>query len=72
MNWNGRIAYMKAKGREKQIQLYGLDLLWLLAKRYYDNLPQPSELANSDNLQPGQSAQSIKNEIIEKLGGASE
>lgn len=72
MNWNGRIAYMNAKGRERQIQLYGLDLLWLLTKRYYDDLPQPSEIANSDNRQPGRSAQSIKDEIIEKLGGASE
>ena len=71
LDWAGRSAYMNAKGRERQVQLYGLDLLWLLAKRYYDNLPQPSELANNDR-RPEQTAAEVKNQILERLGGASE
>jgi hypothetical protein len=63
---------MNAKNRERQVQLYGLDLLWLLAKRYYDNLPQPSEMARSEARQAGPTAEEIKSEILERLGGASE
>ena len=62
---------MQAKSREKQVQLYGLDLVWLLAKRYYENLPRPSEIAN-ETRQKGPTAEEIKQRILDKLGGASE
>lgn len=61
---------MNAKSRERQIQLYGLDLLWLLAKRYYDNLPRPSEIAGEENKNAGPTAAEIKENIVRKLGGA--
>ena len=63
---------MQAKSREKQVQLYGLDLLWLLAKRHYEKLPQPSEMMYGDTRPKGPSAEDIKKSILERLGGASE
>jgi hypothetical protein len=59
---------MSAKSREKQIQIYGMDLLWLIAKRYYDGLTQPSDLYKEQKEQK-QTAKQIKEYILARLGG---
>ena len=59
---------MSAKDQEKQLQLYGMDLLWLIAKRNYDGLKQPSEIFKETHTAK-QTAKQIKEHILERLGG---
>lgn len=47
--------------------MYGMDLLWLIAKKSYNGLPQPSEIA-SGKKRDTRSAEQIKNDILKKLG----
>jgi len=44
-----------------------MDLLWLLAKRHYNGLPQPSDIANETRKKDNRTAKQIKNDIIKKL-----
>lgn len=46
-----------------------MDLLWLIAKRYYDNLPMPSEFYDKKNKKDTRSAKQIIDDTINGLGG---
>ena len=59
---------MSAKDQEKQLQLYGMDLLWLIANHYYDGLVRPSKMFEEKH-EPLQTAQQIKDHILKMLGG---
>ena len=59
---------MNAKGWDKQLMLYGMDLLCLIAKHYYDGLQMPSEIYKEKQTSK-QTAKEIKDQILEKLGG---
>jgi len=45
-----------------------MDLLWLIAKRYYDGLPKPSEVAINGNKVDRRSAKQIQIDMCKKLG----
>lgn len=45
-----------------------MDLLWLLAKRHYVNLPQPSDVARGDLRKDTRTAKQIEIDTLKKLG----
>ena len=50
--------------------MYCMDLIYLLAKRYYDGLPGlPSELAEKKHKVDDRSAEQIAKDTIKGLGG---
>ena len=60
---------MGAKAEQRRTELYAMDLVWLIAKRNYDNLPQPSEIDNEHRKNDTRSADKIKKDLLKKLGG---
>lgn len=46
-----------------------MDLLWLLAKRYYDNLPMPSEVKSKKHKVDNRSAKQIIEDTLKGIGG---
>lgn len=69
MGWAGRISYLAAKHERAQIELYGMDLLWLMAKRYYTGLQQPSDLYYKRKKVDKRSKEQIIRDMIKGLGG---
>lgn len=67
--WESRWPYLTAKSEQKELELYQMDLLWLLAKRRYGNLPQPSKLADDRRTKDTRTAKQIKEDLLRKLGG---
>ena len=61
------MAYLSAKIKEKQLQVYSMDLLWAVASRYYDSLKKPSDIYYG--IKDRRSAKQIMNDIVRKLGG---
>lgn len=60
---------MSAKDRQRQVDLYGMDLVWLIAKQYYTtDMPRPSELEN-EHRKDRQTAKEIKEHLLQRLGG---
>lgn len=45
-----------------------MDLLWLEAKRHYQGLPKPSDVANEMQIKDTRSAQQIVKDTLKKLG----
>lgn len=68
-SWDARRNYLVAKSEQERLELYNMDLLWLLAKRYYQNLPQPSDVAESRRVSDIRTAKQIQQEIVRQLGG---
>ena len=61
---------MSAKLEEKQVDIYAMDLLWLIAKRNYDGLKQPSDLYfNRDKKTDKRTKQQIIDDLLKGLGG---
>jgi len=59
---------MSAKYRQRQIDLYGMDLVWLIAKQYYKmEMPRPSEVEN-EHRKEKQTAKEIKEHLLQRLG----
>ena len=69
LDWNGRIAYIGAKAEQRRTEVYAMDLVWLIAKRYYTGLPQPSEVDDGNRKEDRRSAEQIKKDLLKKLGG---
>lgn len=67
-SWEARFPYLNAKIENRRLELYQMDLLWLIAKRYYNELPQPSEVANGAKKRDNRSAKQITSDILKKLG----
>ena len=65
--WDARYAYMDVKAEDRRLELYNMDLLWLLAKRHYDNLPQPSVVARGEK-KDTRTAKQIEIDTLKKLG----
>lgn len=68
-SWDARRQYLIAKSEQERLDIYGLDLLWLLAKRHYQNLPQPSDVAESKRMTDTRTAKQIQQDLAERLGG---
>ena len=69
LDWVGRSNYLVAKQEEKRVDLYAMDLLWGIAKQYYNGLPMPSEIWAEKDKIDRRSGQQILNDLMEKLGG---
>lgn len=66
-SWSARMAYLEVKAENRRLELYQMDLLWLLAKRHYDNLPQPSDVAKGEH-KDRRTARQIEIDTLKKLG----
>ena len=60
---------MMAKVEKRRLELYQMDLIWLLAKKYYNGLPQPSEIEYEKHTKDTRSAKQIQQDILKRLGG---
>lgn len=69
MGWAGRLSYLAAKHERKQVELYGLDLVWLLAKRYYSGLQQPTDIYYKRKTEDKRTAEQIVDDVINSCGG---
>ena len=67
-SWASRFAYFSAKSEERNLYLYGMDLVWLGLKGRYD-IPQPSAYANKKVIRDTRSAREIMKDTIKKLLG---
>lgn len=68
-SWDARFMYMSAKSEQKRLELYQMDLLWLIAKRWYPNLAQPSDVADDRKMKDTRTAKQIQDDILRQLGG---
>lgn len=59
MSWAARRQYLAAKAERTRLEHYAMDLLWLLAKRNYEDLPQPSKIAAGRPVRDTRSGQQI-------------
>lgn len=60
---------MIAKTHERRVSLYAMDLVWSIAKQYYENLPIPSEVWINENKRDTRSAKQIIADTMKKFGG---
>lgn len=68
MSWDAIFPYLSAKAEKRRLEVYQMDLLWLIAKRWYPNLQQPSDIENQKP-RDTRSASQIKSDIYKRLGG---
>ena len=68
-SWEARYTYLSAKAEKRRVEMYQMDLLWLIAKRWYPNIPQPSDIENERHVRDNRSAEQIKADIQKRLGG---
>ena len=70
LDWGGRLMYITAKSEKRRTELYVMDLVWLLARKYYDiSTPQPSKIETEHNPQDRRSGSQIKKDLLKKLKG---
>lgn len=68
-SWEARYPYLSAKAEKRRVEMYQMDLVWLIAKRWYPNIPQPSSVENEKHIRDRRSAEQIKADIQKRLGG---
>ena len=51
------------------MNLYAMDILWSIARRYYPDLPMPSEIWSGKNKIDRRSSKEILDDLLNKLGG---
>ena len=69
LGWAGRFAYLTAKYEKDSIGLYAMDMIWLMAKRNYDGLKQPSSLYFQTKKTDRRGKRQIIADILKSLGG---
>ena len=69
LDWIGRTNYLAAVTEQKRVDLYAMDLIWSIAKRYYPDLPMPSEIWSGKNKIDRRSSKEILDDLLNKLGG---
>jgi hypothetical protein len=69
MGWAGRTTYLAAMHERKMMELYCADLVWLIAKKDYRNLRQPSDVYNNQQRTDTRSAKQIVDGLLKRLGG---
>lgn len=67
LDWAGRLSYLAARAEKQQIETYGMDLVWLIAKRWYPDIPQPSEIAVKRRKTDRRNARQITDDVLKKL-----
>lgn len=71
LDWNGRIAYLTAIMDRRKTDLYGMDLIWAIAKSLQDiKLPPPTmvEFKQKEKTDT-RSAEQIKQDLLKSLRG---
>lgn len=63
------MPYLSAKAEKRRLEVYKMDLLWLIAKKHYNGLPRPSDIENEKRMKDTRSAEQIKRDIVKRLGG---
>ena len=70
LDWDGRANYLIARMEERRLEVYAMDLVWGIARRYYDDLPKPSEIwTNKEDKADHRSGDQIIDDLIKKLTG---
>ena len=69
MGWAGRFAYLNAKLERANIELYAMDLIYLIAKRNYNGLRQPSDLYFQRKKVDRRTGKQIIEDLMKNLGG---
>lgn len=69
LGWNGRFAYLSAKYEKNMIEMYGMDLVYLIAKKSYDGLSRPTDLYHRRDKRDTRSSKKIIADMLKKLGG---
>lgn len=70
LDWRGRMAYLSAKAELRRTELYTMDMVWLLAKKYYEiSSPQPSKLETEHKPVDRRNASQIKDDMLKKAQG---
>ena len=67
LGWAGRNAYLTAKQEKDRIEVYAKDLLWLIAKRNYTGLKQPSDIYYNRDKTDVRTAKQIADDVVKKL-----
>lgn len=69
LGWAGRFAYLTAKFERANIELYAMDLVYLIAKKDYNGLRQPSDLYFHKKKVDKRTGKQIIEDLIKNLGG---
>lgn len=69
LGWIERINYLAAKEEQRQIELYGMDIVWKIACHYYNGLPQPSEVAYKRHKVDRRTGKQIVDDLLKSMGG---
>ena len=70
LEWKGRMAYMAAKFEKRRTELYAMDLVWMIARRYYDiQTPQPTRYELDYKPADRRTSAQIKQDLLKKLVG---
>lgn len=71
LDWSGRYSLLRAKADRRRTEIYAMDLLWLVANKYYNGLPpKPSEIESGERApKDTRSAKQIKDDLIKRLVG---
>ena len=69
LDWRGRIAYIGAKMERRKTELYAMDLVWMLARKYYDiQMPQPTKYELDHTPADKRSGAQIAQDLLKKIG----
>lgn len=66
--WDGRTAYIRAKSEQRKTDLYAMDLIWMIARKYYDiSAPNPTKYELDHRLIDTRTAAEIKRDMLKKV-----
>ena len=69
LEWHGRIAYLTAVMERRKTDLYGMDLIWAIAKTLQKvELPPPTMFELDHRPKDTRSAEQIKRDLLKKAG----
>jgi hypothetical protein len=59
---------MSAKAEKRRTELYAMDLVWLLAKKYYDIQTEQPSAYETEHRRDRRTSEQIKKDLLKKLG----
>lgn len=69
LDWRGRVTYLLAKDEIRQLELYAMDMLWVIArKQLATDILMPSEIW-ADKKKDMRSGKQIMEDLYKKLVG---
>lgn len=72
LGWSARREYLQAKAEKRAVEVYAMDLVWMLVRLNIKSgvsfdLRTPSDIEYSKNLKDTRSAEQIKSDLLKKL-----